>query len=114
MMERKRRIQVGTGAVALFLVSVLYLPTRADTGAESTYKAKCAACHGPDGSGDTALGKKLGAHDFRSAEVQKMSDAELNEILTKGKNKMPAYEKSLKPEEIKGLVNYVHSFAAKK
>jgi mono/diheme cytochrome c family protein len=114
MMELTRRVQVGIGAVALILVSVLYVPVRADTGAENIYKAKCAACHGPDGSGDTAVGKKLGAHDFRSAEVQKMSDAELNEMLAKGKNKMPAYEKSLKPDEIKGLVNYIRSFAAKK
>jgi mono/diheme cytochrome c family protein len=114
MMELKKRIQVGIGAVALFLISVPYLSARADTGSESTYKTKCASCHGPDGGGDTAIGKKLGAHDFRSAEVQKMSDSELNEILAKGKNKMPAYEKSLKPDEIKGLVNYIRSFAAKK
>src|SRR6266704_4399595 len=106
MMELEGRIQVGIGAVALFLVSGLYVPVRADTGAENIYKTKCAACHGPDGSGDTPVGKKLGAHDFRSAEVQKMSDSELNEILAKGKNKMPAYEKGLKPDEIKGLVSY--------
>ena len=113
-MELKRRIQVRIGAVALFLISVLYVPVRADTGAENIYKAKCMACHGPDGSGDTAVGKKLGAHDFRSADIQKMPDADLTEIIAKGKNKMPAYEKTLKPDEIKGLVNYIHSFIAKK
>src|ERR1700730_8995983 len=101
MMELKTRIQISLGAVALFLVSVLNFPARATTGAESTYKSKCAACHGPDGSGDTVVGKKLGAHDFRSADVQKSSDEELAEITAKGKNKMPAYEKSFKPDEIK-------------
>jgi mono/diheme cytochrome c family protein len=113
-MELKRRMQVGIGAVALFLVAVPYVQVRADTGAENIYKAKCAACHGPDGSGDTVVGKKLGAHDFRSADIQKMSDADLTEIIAKGKNKMPAYEKSLKADEIKGLVNYIRSFTAKK
>lgn len=113
-MELKRRIQVGIGAVALFLVPVQYVQVRADTGAENIYKAKCAACHGPDGSGDTVVGKKLGAHDFRSADIQKMSDADLTEIIAKGKNKMPAYEKSLKADEIKGLVNYIRSFTTKK
>ena len=114
MMELKRKFQIGIGAIALIFQSALYVPARADTGAEGIYKAKCAACHGPDGSGDTAVGKKLGTHDFRSSDVQKGSDEDLAEIIAKGKNKMPAYEKSLKPDEIKGLVTYIRSFAAKK
>jgi cytochrome c oxidase cbb3-type subunit 3 len=87
---------------------------RAQSDVEKTYKAKCAGCHGPDGSGDTVVGKKLGAHDFRSPEVQKQTDAELVEVITKGKNKMPAYEKSLKPDDIKALAGYVRNLAAKK
>jgi mono/diheme cytochrome c family protein len=114
MMELKRRIQIGLGAFALFLLTVLNVPARAATDAESIYKAKCAACHGPDGSGDTTVGKKLGAHDFRSPDVQKSPDEDLAEITAKGKNKMPSYEKSLKPDEIKGLVSYIRSFAPKK
>jgi mono/diheme cytochrome c family protein len=64
--------------------------------------------------GDTVVGKKLGAHDFHSQDVQKQSDSELSDIVTKGKNKMPAYEKSLKSDDIKALTSYVRSFAAKK
>jgi mono/diheme cytochrome c family protein len=114
MMKLKRRIQIGVGAVALIFLSVLHVPVRADAGAESMYKAKCISCHAPDGSGDTAVGKKLGTHDFRSSDVQNSSDEGLGGIIAKGKNKMPAYEKSLKPDEIKGLVTYIRSFAAKK
>ncbi len=55
---------------------------------------------------------------FRPAVTQssreKMPDAELTEIIAKGKNKMPGYEKSLKPNEIRGLVAYVRSLAPKK
>ena len=80
--------------------------------AEQTYKAKCVACHAADGSG-SETGKKLGAHDFHSADVQKMSDADLNDAIAKGKNKMPAYAKTLKPDEIKGLVVYVRELAKK-
>jgi mono/diheme cytochrome c family protein len=114
MMELNRKVRIGIGAGALLLAWGMNIPAHADTPAETTYKAKCAACHGPDGSGDTVVGKKLGTHDLRSAEVQKMTDAELTEILAKGKNKMPAYEKSLKPDEIKGLVAYLHTLAPKK
>ncbi|MGH9702269.1 MAG: c-type cytochrome [Candidatus Acidiferrales bacterium] len=81
--------------------------------AASTYKAKCAMCHGPDGKGDNAMGKKLGAHDFASPEVAKQSDDELAGIIAKGKAKMPGYEKSLKPEQIKALVTYIRSLAKK-
>ena len=52
----------------------------------------------------------MGAHDFTLADVQKMSDAELTDIITNGKNKMPKYGQSLKPEEIKGTGGvYPHS-----
>ena len=78
----------------------------------SLYKAKCVACHAADGSG-TPAGVKLGSHDLRSADVQKMSDAELTEIISKGKNKMPAYAKTLTPEDVKGLVAFIRSLAAK-
>src|SRR5271166_4462400 len=75
--------------------------------AAATFKSKCAGCHGADGTG-SAMGKKMGAHDFTSADVQKMSDAELTDVITNGKNKMPKYA-SLKPEEIKGLVAYIRT-----
>jgi hypothetical protein len=50
----------------------------------------------------------LGAHDFTSADIQKMSDAELADIITNGKNKMPKYA-SLSPEEVKGLVAFIRT-----
>ncbi len=84
-------------------------PAAAD--AAATFKTKCAMCHGTDGKGETPAGKKMGAHDFASPEVQKESDAELAGIVGKGKNKMPAYEKTLKPEEIKDLVTYIRQLA---
>jgi mono/diheme cytochrome c family protein len=82
--------------------------------AEATYKAKCAMCHGPDGAGATPTGKSLKVRDLRSPEVQKQSDAELNDIIGKGKNKMPAFAKSLKPDEISSLVATIRDFGKKK
>ncbi len=74
-MELNRKVRISISAGALLFVWGRNIPAHADTTAEGTYKAKYAACHGADGSGDAAVGKKLGTHDFRSAEVQKMSDA---------------------------------------
>lgn len=74
--------------------------------AAATYKTKCAACHGADGKG-SAMGQKLGVHDFTSADVQKQTDAQLTEAIAKGKGKMPAYEGKLKDGEIKDLVAFI-------
>ena len=71
-------------ATGLALWSV---PAAAD--AAATYKAKCAMCHGADGKGDTPAGKKMGAHDFASPEVQKLSDAELATTIAKARAKCP-------------------------
>lgn len=98
---------------ASLCVAVVARPAAAQNPAEKTYKAKCAVCHAADGTGDTAMGKKTGARDFRSPEVQKMTDAELTKITAKGKEKMPAYEKSLKPGEIQQLVAYVRELGKK-
>jgi len=100
---------------ATVLAVALMVPSAAlAQGAAATYKAKCAGCHGADGKANTALAKALGAHDFGSDEVTKMSDTDLITIVTTGKNKMPAYGKSLKDAEIKDLVAYVRELSKQK
>jgi cytochrome c6 len=78
--------------------------------AAATYKAKCAMCHGADGKG-SAMGTKMGARDFASAEVKAETDAQLTDIITKGKGKMPSYGGKLSDADIKGLVTYIRGLA---
>jgi mono/diheme cytochrome c family protein len=87
-------------AIATVLVFSLSLFASAQDGA-GVYKARCAMCHGADGS-------KMTAHNLQSADVQKMSDAEISDIISNGKGKMPASH-SLKPEDVKGVVDYVRT-----
>ena len=103
-------------AIMLALVVLVMMVAPAAFAADSAalYKTKCAMCHAADGSGDTPMGKKMAAHDFRSPEIQKMTDAQLIEITTKGKNKMPGYDQKLTADEIKGLVAYICELAKKK
>jgi len=93
------------------LIAVCSSPAVAQDAA-ATFKAKCAMCHGADGKG-SAMGTKMGAHDFTSADVQKQTDAQLTEIITKGKAKMPAYDGKLKDTEIKDLVAFIRGLAKK-
>jgi mono/diheme cytochrome c family protein len=95
----------------LILAFALILSTSvfaADSGAD-TFKAKCAACHGATGAGDTGMGKSLHLKDLGSAEVQSKSDADLTEIITKGKKPMPAYEGKLTSDQIQDVVKYIRS-----
>jgi len=99
-------LKVFTIAMAIAVVLSVSLSARAQDAA-GLFKSKCAACHGADGTG-SATGKKMGAHDFTTAEVQGLSDAQLTDVITNGKNKMPKYA-SLPPEQIKGLVAYIRT-----
>jgi cytochrome c6 len=78
------------------------------------YKTHCVLCHEADGSGDSPSGKALHAKDLRSDEVQKQSDAELAEVITKGRGKMPAFGTKIKPDDVQKLVAYIRSLAARK
>ncbi len=101
--------------LALAVLGMMVTPAAfADDASAAVYKSKCAMCHAADGSGNVPMGQKAGAHDFRSPEVQKMTDAQLIELTAKGKNKMPAYEKKMTADQIKGLVAYIRVLGKKK
>jgi cytochrome c6 len=79
-----------------------------DSGAD-VFKTKCASCHGATGSGDTAMGKSLKLKDLGSAEVQGQSDADLTNVIAKGKKPMPGYEGKLTSDQIQDLVKYIRT-----
>jgi mono/diheme cytochrome c family protein len=102
-------------AALLLVVVPSFVTVRAeDTAAgASVFKAKCSTCHGPDGSGNTPVGKSLQTADLRSPEVQKKSDAELTESVSEGKGNMPAFKTILTEDEIHAVLKYVRTFASK-
>ena len=74
--------------------------------AKDLYLSKCATCHGADGAGKTAMGKKLKVQNAQAA-VGKMSAAQMIKVVTDGKGQdMSAYGKQFSAEQIKGLVDY--------
>jgi len=105
---------VGTGFLVAAVLALGVSPARAGEDVAALFKAKCAACHGADGSGDTSMGKTLKLRDLRSADVQKQTDAQLTEIITNGKGKMPAYKGKVTDDQIKQLVATIRDLAKKK
>lgn len=79
------------------------------------YDKKCASCHGKDGKGNVAMLKMLKVDasllNLVDKETQDKTDENLVSVIVGGLNKMPAYGKSLKDEEIKGAASYVRSLA---
>jgi cytochrome c6 len=97
---KNANIRVVVTLTAIAVMSFPALSAQAQDGS-ATYKAKCAMCHGADGS-------KITAHDLTAAAAQGMSDADLAAVVTNGKGKMPA-SKSLKPDQVTALVAYVRT-----
>lgn len=89
------------------------LPLRAQDTGEGLFKSKCAMCHGPDGAGKTKVGEMMKVPDLHSADVQKQTEAQLAQVISKGKQKMPAYEGKLTKQEIAKLAAYVHELGKK-
>jgi cytochrome c6 len=82
--------------------------------APALFKARCSACHGSDGNGNSAMGKTLGAPDLHSDAVQKQTDVQLIDAITNGVGKkMPAFKDKLTDAQIKSLVAYIRELVRK-
>ena len=68
----------------LGLACLLAAPVVSGAQVEELYQARCSSCHGMDGSGSTPAGKKIGAADLRSQQVQKLSDEEMFQTIAYG------------------------------
>lgn len=96
-------------AVLTVLSLSLAVPAIAQQGGEATYKAKCAMCHGTDGTGNTPMGKNLKLRSFKSPEDVKATDAELFQQTKDGVGKMQGYAGKLSDAQIQDVVTYIRT-----
>jgi len=81
--------------------------------AQALWGMRCATCHGQEGRGD-GPGKPPGANlpDMTSAAFQGVrSDAQLTEVIAKGRGLMPAFSDQLTEAGIHALVRHVRGLA---
>ena len=107
------RLVMLAGLVTVGTFCLTYRQANAQESGEALFKSKCAMCHGPDGSGKTKMGETLKIPDLHSAGSQKLSDSELTEIISKGKNKMPAYDGKLNKDQITKVVAFIREVGKK-
>lgn len=84
--------------------------------AKAIYDKQCAKCHGPDGKGQTRMGKQSGAKDYTNPKVQaELTDADAAKAIkqgwkdSKGKEVMKPMP-DLTDEEVEGLIAHIRSF----
>ena len=103
-----------TTAITLILfVFALALPAMAADDGAALFKTKCGACHGKSGAGDTPIAKAKNIKDLASADIQKLTDAELTEMIANGGPKKVAghnfKNKGLTDDQIKSLVAFIRT-----
>jgi mono/diheme cytochrome c family protein len=98
---------VSLAVALLFSCSVAALA--GDTPRLTWLKAKCAVCHGEDGSGDTPEGHSRGVPDLRREAIQKLTDEQLANLIIAGHSRMPSFKVQLRREQVPLLVTYIRS-----
>jgi mono/diheme cytochrome c family protein len=66
---------------------------------KAIFEDKCARCHGRDGTKGLLGAKNL--------QISHLPDAELLQVVTKGRRIMPAWGKRLSAQELQQVVSYV-------
>jgi mono/diheme cytochrome c family protein len=96
-------------SLALFTFATAHVAT-ADDVATKVYAEQCAMCHGPDGKGQTAMGKTLNIKDWSDGKtLNQMSDGDIGKEIHVGKQLMPGFTK-LAVDQLKVLIEYIRGF----
>ena len=83
---------------------------------KENWEKHCLKCHGPDGKGNTRMGRQSGVKDYTDPKVQaEMTDDKAVKVIKegiteKGKKKMDPYGDKLNDDEIKALITYIRGF----
>jgi mono/diheme cytochrome c family protein len=88
---------------AVAIVATMAMPLFAADGA-AIFKAKCAGCHGADGSKAIPA---MGVKPLNTAAVKGKSEAQLSDIVLKGQGKMKP--QAVSPDEAKAVAGFVKS-----
>ena len=101
--------------VSAILGALAAWPVQADD-PKAIYEKECTKCHGPDGKGETKMGKKLGAKDYTDPKVQAALTDEAAFKATKEGLKDKEGKALMKPaegitdDEIKALIAHMRTF----
>jgi mono/diheme cytochrome c family protein len=76
--------------------------------------AGCVAKNRSEAGAGSVVGKSMNVPDLRAPAVQKLSDAELAQVIANGKGGMPSFQSSLSRDQIRALVTQIRVLHQKK
>ncbi len=108
-----KKVAINSIAGIFLVTAVLWTGISAgeDDKGKMLYTSKCQLCHGIKGDGNGRAAAYLGSKpaDFTDPKFwRENDDKKITHIIENGQDEMPAFE--LKPEEMKALIGYLHSF----
>lgn len=87
-------------------------------GAKENWTHYCVRCHGPDGTGNTKMGRKLRIKNLTQPKIQtRLTDDRIVEAVTNGNQTddgeelMPAFKDKLTEAERQELVGFIRALA---
>ncbi len=92
--------------LVMFVMALMVAKSFAADDAGKVFAAKCAMCHGAAGEGKGTFPA------LNNGEVQKMTDAQIGDIIAKGKNGKASHafeKKGLDDASIKALVAHIRT-----
>ncbi len=96
-------------AAMILLAASIAAPAFAQSAGAATYKAKCAMCHGPDGTAATPVAKAMKIVSFKDPTMVKAPDAQFETAVKDGKGKMKGFAGTLSDAQIKEVVSYIRT-----
>ena len=102
----------------LFIFTAAGLISGSAADVKENWEKVCGKCHGPDGKGQTKMGKQSGAKDYTDPKVQaEFTDEQATKAIkegmkVKGKEVMKPAE-NVSEDDIKGLIAHVRAFGKK-
>lgn len=102
--------RTGRLGLAVLFLGVAALPLRAGSGRDlkAFYEARCAVCHGVEGTGRGLDGIRLGPRGFQDPRTfGKATDEELATAIRAGQGAMPAFSFLLTQAEARSMVKDV-------
>ena len=66
----------------------------------SVFHTRCSRCHGADGRGNAVF-------NTPTLPISRLSEEEMAQVITTGRNKMPSFSLELSPEQIKAVAKYL-------